>query len=42
MEKAGLQLPTADEIDKKQASISKALQYNIKDQDIDHVCYNFT
>lgn len=38
MEKTGLHLPTMDEIQKKQASIKKALHYKIKDQDIDHVC----
>ena len=37
MRKAGFQLPTVDEIQKKQAAISKAVHYNIKDTDIDHV-----
>uniref|UniRef100_H2Z3Z7 RNA polymerase-associated protein RTF1 homolog n=1 Tax=Ciona savignyi TaxID=51511 RepID=H2Z3Z7_CIOSA len=34
---AGLDLPTLDEIQKKQSSMHKAVQYNIKDADIDHI-----
>ncbi|XP_078480967.1 RNA polymerase-associated protein RTF1 homolog isoform X1 [Ciona intestinalis] len=34
---AGLELPTLDEIHKKQSAMQKAIQYNIKDKDIDHI-----
>jgi len=35
--KAGMQLPTLDEIQRKQKAIKEAVTYNIKEQDIDHV-----